>query len=286
MREPGFVVDVIRVLGEVWFAEHAAQLGELAVIATGDDDVAVGDRKHLIGRDVGVRVAHAVRHLAGDQIIERLVGKDGDGRVDERGIDIAATPGFLPPRQRGENADHRIDAGENIGHRHAGAQRLAVGIAGEIHEAADALRHQIVARTAGIGSVLAEAGHRAIDQPRHFRRETFVVEAEFGEPADLEILDQHVGTCGEFSDDPPAFLALEVELDGTLAAIGAVKIGGAEMAAVGGRNKRRAPGAGVVAGALALDLDHVGAEIGQDLPGPRPCQDASKLQDAQTGQRT
>ena len=58
------------------------------------------------------------------------------------------------------------------------------------------------------------------------------------------------------------------------------------MAAVGGGNKRRAPGAGVVAGAFALNLDHVGAEIGQDLPGPRARQDPGKLQDAQTGQRT
>ena len=58
------------------------------------------------------------------------------------------------------------------------------------------------------------------------------------------------------------------------------------MAAVGGRDERRPPAAGVVAGALALDLDHVGAEIGQNLPGPRPRQDAGKLKHAQTGQRT
>ena len=58
------------------------------------------------------------------------------------------------------------------------------------------------------------------------------------------------------------------------------------MAAVGGGDERRAPAAGVVAGARALDLDHVGAEVGQDLPGPRPGQDAGELQHAQTGQRT
>ncbi len=56
------------------------------------------------------------------------------------------------------------------------------------------------------------------------------------------------------------------------------------MAAVGRRHERRAPGAGVVAGALALDLDDVGAEIGKDLPGPRPGQDPGKLQHAQSGE--
>ena len=58
------------------------------------------------------------------------------------------------------------------------------------------------------------------------------------------------------------------------------------MAAVGRRHERRAPAAGVVAGALALDLDHVGAEIGENLPRPRPRQDAGKFEHTQTGQRT
>ncbi len=53
------------------------------------------------------------------------------------------------------------------------------------------------------------------------------------------------------------------------------------MAAVGRRHERRAPGAGVVAGAGALDLDDVGAEVGKDLPRPRPGQDPGKLQNAQ-----
>ena len=81
-------------------------------------------------------------------------------------------------------------------------------------------------------------------------------------------------------------VALEVGLDRALAAVGGVEIGGAEMAAVLGLDEGRAPGAGVVAGLAALDLDHVGAEIGQDLSGPRPGQDAGELQHTQTSQRT
>ena len=57
------------------------------------------------------------------------------------------------------------------------------------------------------------------------------------------------------------------------------------MAAVGRRHEGRTPGAGVVARALAFELDHIGAEIGQDLPGPGTSQDPGKLQDAQPGQR-
>jgi hypothetical protein len=59
-----------------------------------------------------MRIAHALRHLAGDQIIERLVGEHAHGGVDERSIDIAAAAGLLAPGQRRKNADRRIDAGE------------------------------------------------------------------------------------------------------------------------------------------------------------------------------
>ena len=157
-------------------------------------------------------------------------------------------------------------------------------VAGEAHEAAHALRHQVVAGARRIGAGLPEAGDRAIDQPREFLRQALVVEAELLQPADLEVLDQHVGARGELLHQALAFGGLEVELDRALAAVGAMEIGGAEVAAVGRRHERRAPAAGVVAGALALDLDHVGAEIGQKLPGPRARQDAGEFEDAQTGQ--
>ncbi len=50
-------------------------------------------------------------------------------------------------------------------------------------------------------------------------------------------------------------------------------------------HERRAPDAGVIAGALALDLDDVGAEIGQQLPGPGSGENAGELKHAQAGQR-
>ena len=104
--------------------------------------------------------------FAGDEIVERLVGEHADGGIDQRRVDVAAASGLLAPRQRRQDADDRIDAGENVGHRHAGARRLAVGGAGEVHEAGHALRHEIVAGARRVGAGLAEAGDRAIDQAR------------------------------------------------------------------------------------------------------------------------
>jgi len=43
--------------------------------------------------------------------------------------------------------------------------------------------------------------------------------------------------------------------------------------------------AGVVARARPLDLDHLGAEVGEQLPAPRPREHARQLDDAQTFQR-
>src|SRR5262245_12536341 len=58
------------------------------------------------------------------------------------------------------------------------------------------------------------------------------------------------------------------------------------MAAIGRRYERRAPGAGIVARAFALHLDHIGAEIGEDLARPRPRQNAGKLEDTHTAEGT
>ena len=53
------------------------------------------------------------------------------------------------------------------------------------------------------------------------------------------------------------------------------------MITVGAFNERRTPSARIVAGAFTLDLDDVGAEIGQHLSGPGPGQDAGKFKDAE-----
>ena len=233
-----------------------------------------------------MRIADALGHFAGDQIVERLERQHADRGVDQRGVHIAALSGLLAPRQGREDADRRIDAGENVGHGNPGAHGLAVGGAGQAHDAAHALGHEIVTGARRVGAGLAEAGHRRVDQPRVGWREACIVESEFGEAADFEVLDQHVGARRKFLDDALSFSGVEIEFDRTLAAVGAMKIGRRKIAAVGGRHERRAPGAGVVARALALHLDDVGAKIGENLTRPRSGQNAGKLQYTQTSQRT
>ena len=107
-----------------------------------------------------------------------------------------------------------------------------------------------------------------------------MIEAELGEPADLEILDQHIRPRRELAHDAASLLALKIELDRALAAIGGVEIGGAEMAAVGGLDEGRPPAAGIVARAFALYLDDIGAEVGKNLSRPGTRQYAGQLDHA------
>src|SRR3982075_1199072 len=232
-----------------------------------------------------MRVADPLGRHAGRQIAQSLVGEPPDLGVEQGCVDQAAAAGLLALSERRQDADHRIDAGEDVGHRNSDAGRLALRQASDIHDPAHALDQEVVTGARRVGAVLAEAGDRAIDQPRIVGREALVVEPEFGEPADLEILDQDVGARRQLAHDALAIVGFEVELDRALAAIGRMVIGGVEMAAVGRRHEGRAPAAGVVAGAPAFHLDHVGAEIGEHLAGPRPRQDAGELEHAETGQR-
>src|SRR5262249_45343446 len=82
----------------------------------------------------------------------------------------------------------------------------------------------------------------------------------------------------------PPVLAFEIAFDRALAAVGRVEIGSAKMVAVLALDEGRPPGARIVAGLGTLDLDDVGAEIGEHLPGPRSGQNARQLQHANAGQ--
>ena len=82
-----------------------------------------------------------------------------------------------------------------------------------------------------------------------------------------------------------AFRRFEVGNHAALAAIAGMIIARPKIRAVGALDERRAPGARVIAGLRAFDLDDVGAEIGEQLPGPGAGENASKFENADAGKR-
>ena len=172
-----------------------------------------------------------------------------------------------------------------IGDGDAGLLWLAAGLAGDRHHAGHGLDDEVVAGAGRVRSVLAEAGDRAIDEARIDLLQAAIVEPVFPEAAELEVLDHHVRGRDQPAHGLGAFGRGEVNGDGAFAAIAGMVIGGRQVLAVMAHDEGRPPFAGVVATIGALDLDDIGAEIGQQLPGPRPGQDAGKFDYADAFQR-
>ncbi len=285
---PRLVGGEARVVGPFRVVCQLGELAELAVVADREDHVAVGGGEVLVRHDVRVCVAQAPRRHAGGQVVEGLVGQAGDLHVEQGHIDVLADAADVAVGEGGEHRGGGVQPGEDIGQRHADLHRtgafLVVGAPGEAHQAAQALDHEVIAGALGIGAGLAEAGDRTVDQLRVDLLQRFIVEAIGLEPADLEVLQQDVGLGRQFANDALAFRLGEVHRHRLLVAVGRQVVGRlAGVVAFGILEERRAPGAGVVAAAGALDLDHLGAEVGEDLPGPGAGQDTGQVEYADMG---
>ncbi len=171
-REGVAVPHALRVRAEPGIVEKLgerclpAEPGELGVRADRDDHVAVEGAEALVRHDRGVRVAEAHRHLAGDEVVGCAVREPRQLGVEQRHLDVAVPCRRLGLAERGEDADGRVDARRDVGDRHADLHRVAVGLAGDRHDAALALDREVEAGPACIGPVVRVAGDRAVDERR------------------------------------------------------------------------------------------------------------------------
>ena len=174
-------------------------------------------------------------------------------------------------QERREDRDAGVEACEQIDDRHADAHRATardpVGQAGDAHQSAHALDDVIVAGAVGVRAVLTKASDRGIDQPRVRCSKRLGVESELLEAADLEILDDDVRPLRKLKDERRAFRLSEIDCGRFLAAIAAKEIGSDPV--IPFTMPWRAPMAGIVAVHGTLDLEHLRAEIRQQLRAPR-----------------
>ncbi|OIQ67267.1 hypothetical protein GALL_511550 [mine drainage metagenome] len=113
---------------------------------------------------------------------------------------------------------------------------------------------------------------------RKFCAQHVVADAPFVERAGLEILDQDVGALEHLHQHGAAALGGKVEPDRALVAVDADEIGRVIVV------ERRSPLADLVAG-RRLDLDHVGAVVGEDLRAIGSAENAREVDHAQSGHR-
>ena len=258
--------------------QHLHQLAEQRVVRRADREIAlVLGLEQLIGRAQPVPVAERLRHLAGLEIFGRLPGRRRDRRLDQRDVGnppLALARRAHQPRQGRIGGEQRA---EHVGGLQARSHRHLARLAGHRQRARERLDDQIDAGAAPIRPGLAEARHRGVDDARIGRLHLRGAEPELVERARPVRLQEHVGLRRQLEQDLDRFRPLEVEHQ---AALVAVERDEAHALVVADRRR----GAAHVA-LRRLDLDDVGAHVGEQRAGQRPGDEVRQLDDANPGER-
>ena len=260
-----------RVGGPFRMTHHLRALVEQAVVARGDADRMIGGVEGLVRHQRRARAAEALRLVAAEMIVVERAADPAHRRFEQRGVDHAALAGAVALLQRGEDADHRPHAGGDVVDRRRAEGRRIFRPAGQRHHRAVGLRQRIEARRIAHRPLVAERADRAIDQPRIDRLHRRRPDAHLLDDAGPQVLDQDVGIAREPLQLLDVGGVLDVDRDRTLVAVGRVKHHRGVV------DERRAPHPRVVAAVRLLDLDDVGADVGQDRAGQRTRQRLSDL---------
>ena len=180
--------------------------------------------------------------------------------------------------QRGEHGVDDVERAGLIGGDCGMIGGRAVAAMCETGEAGAALDDVVVRGLAGIGAVAAVAERATVDQSRIERVHGLPREAEAVECILAHVVDQHVARLHEAPQDLLALLLLEVERDRVLVAV-VVDVERAEPRA------RRRGRVAVHITIDGLDLDHLRAEVAEDLGRQRAQHDGGDIDDPEAGEQ-
>ena len=189
-------------------------------------------------------------------------------------------PRAVAPRrpQREHDVHHGgVAAGADVGDLRLRDGRRAVRAVGHRQKAGVGAIVEVVARHGGARPILPVAGNRTIDEPRVYLPRVFPPEAEAHHDAGAELFDEDIGAFDQRPQPRRRAGSLEVDLDALLAAVEH----GEQQAVIAGARASFAHG--LAAG--ALDLDHLGARLGEDEGGERPRQEGGEIEHADIGER-
>ena len=164
--------------------------------------------------------------------------------------------------ERRDDAERQMQAGAAVADLRAGDERRAVAEAGGGGRAAGALRDVLVDLAVLVGAG-AEALDRGVDHARVELLDALPGEPHAIERAGREVLDQHVAGLDQALEDLHALLVLAVDGDRALVVVQHREIEAVHLGDVLQLAARD------VADAGTLDLDHVGAEPGEQLRAGR-----------------
>src|SRR5947208_2679884 len=275
------VDDAIAILREAHVAlpfrvvDRAAERAPELLREDRDDQVAVTRLQRLVRDHRGVARAHRNGDPAVGPEVLRDVREQRDLAVEERQIDLAALPGALAAEERAGDREGTEHPAGQVGHRQAHADRAPVGLAGDGHGAAHRLQREVERGPVAVRSLLAVGGDRADDDPLVERPELRVREAQALHDAGAEIFPDHVRLTDELVEHLAATLAVEVERERFLVAIDRQEV---RRLAVGQERRAHAPHR--VAAIRILDLDHLGALVGEQHRAVRSREHTREVEDA------
>src|SRR5215467_14415242 len=213
----------------------------------------------LVDRVVGIRAAQEALAAARGQAVaeeEAHVGRrrqQGHGRVEIGHVDVLTAAGPLAGEERHHDAERPVQARAGVvGDQVERDDRLSVLLADQVQDAGEREVVHVVRRTIAIRPVLAEAGERAVDEPRIQLVQGLVVGAQALHHAGPEALHEHVGRCGELLEHRLPLGGFHVEGHRALVAVDE------------GVDRAADPLVARVAVLLGrLDLENLGAHVGQ-----------------------
>jgi hypothetical protein len=237
-----------------------------------------------------VTVAGAPRHHARSDITACLVRERGERRCHQRHFDVLAGATRASRLDRRQDADRRVEAGDDVDERHADLQRSALAFAGDAHQSARGLDEQVVARQVAASWLRPETRDRCVDNSRIRARDVVVADPEVLGGTWLEVLEHDVGASSETLGEPATGRVDEVERHAALVAVESEEVRRLAhtgiTCAVDRVVPRRAPLARLVAGSRPFDFDDVGAEVAEQHADERTRENPREVGHEQAGERS
>ncbi len=265
--------------GELRKLECVAQEPEQPVVSCGDHELAVARREHLVGSDHREAGSLPRRHGAVCEEADEVVADVAEGGLVQGRVDERAVAAALALEQGGDDAERRPHARPHVDQRRADAHARPPRLARHADEAAGRLHERVVARLGRERPDVPVSADRAVDETWVASAQRVGAEAHASREPGPEALEEHVRAVGEAEDGVPAALVAQRDGERALA-----RVHGQEHRALA-VPERRAPRTCVVPGVRPLDLDHVGAERGEDLRAVRAGDRRRHVDDARPRER-
>ncbi len=229
---------------------------------------------------IGARALRAAPRVAREIRLQALPRQVELGAVQRR-VDPLAAAGAAAVVQGHHDGERRHQAAVRVARAHAEIDRRLTGLAEAGHQTGQRL-HRHVERRLGDGAEAAVAGVGRVDEPRVDGAQLVIAEVPTLQQLDAHVGEEDVRFLGEAVQHLAAFLLLQIDGDALLVAVDDQEI------LVPVRHRQRldaAHAAALIAAVRPLDLDHLGAEIGEVLRRHRSLEPDGQIDDANPFQR-